>query len=119
MPRTAAVEQTEFHFWVDTLCVPVNDAARRKKTIETVHTVYQAAGKVLVLDSELFMSSVERPYEEVLTRVARSNWICRLQPLQEGLMTNNLLSQFAERAVCIRRHSPLVTTRQLDTRESP
>jgi Heterokaryon incompatibility protein (HET) len=65
LPLTAVIEQTEFHFWMDTLCVPVNDAARRKKTIKTMRTVYETAGKVLVLDSELFTSSVERPYEEV------------------------------------------------------
>lgn len=98
---------SDCRFWMDTLCVPVSDMLLRNKAIVGMRDVYTLASNVLVLDAELMKSSAERRFEEIFTRITCSTWIHRLWTLQEAILNNNLLFQFAERALYVGTSSSL------------
>ena len=106
-------------FWMDTLCIPVNNQELRNKGIEKMRNVYSSATNVLVMNTELMQSSCERSYTEIFTRITYSSWLRRLWTLQEALLNRNLLFQFSERAVYVDVLSKLYQARKRDTEENP
>src|SRR5271154_4129990 len=76
--------------------------------------VYKEAERVLVFDAELMASSAEATYEEINMRIKCSRWIRRLWTLQEDILTNRLIYQFATRAHMTTTGSLLWVARQQD-----
>jgi len=62
---------------------------------------YESARKVLVLDSELEVASIDTSPEELLMRISCCGWMRRLWTLQEGALAKELFFQFKERAAMI------------------
>lgn len=101
-------------FWMDTLCVPIKNPKLREKAIVKMRDVYECASTVLVLDAELMQHSAERDYREIFTRISCSSWARRLWTLQEGILSENLLFQFSDRAVYVGSGSKLHADRLHD-----
>ncbi|KAJ0422945.1 hypothetical protein BJY00DRAFT_62434 [Aspergillus carlsbadensis] len=83
----------EIPFWMDTLCVPL-EPAYRKKAIRAMSEVYMRAAKVLVLDASLQMVDVRAPIHECMMRVVTAPWATRLWTFQEGVLAEQLHFQF-------------------------
>ncbi|KAL7958580.1 hypothetical protein V8C34DRAFT_314039 [Trichoderma compactum] len=64
-----------------------------------MRSIYTEACVVLVLESELLMSTVNCANEERLMRITCSSWLRRLWTYQEGVLAQKLFFQFNERAV--------------------
>lgn len=75
-------------FWLDTLCVPLNEVYR-KKAIASMQDIYKNADKVLILDSSLLQTPTIASPEEILLRVVASTWANRLWTLQEIMLARN------------------------------
>ncbi|KAL4747053.1 hypothetical protein BDW72DRAFT_209892 [Aspergillus terricola var. indicus] len=86
-------------FWMDTLCIPVEDRVRKDKAITTMRRVYSEAKAVLVLDDWLQEVRFDAPPLDLITRIYQSNWIKRLWTHQEGFLPKALWLQFQDRAV--------------------
>jgi hypothetical protein len=67
-------------FWMDTLCVPVQDQFKpyRKKSIANMRYIYQNAVAVLVLDPWLQQIPSTSTTPELLVRLCQSAWLRRL-----------------------------------------
>ncbi|CAI6301984.1 unnamed protein product [Periconia digitata] len=78
--------ETETHFWMDTLCIPVRpeDADLRQKSINSMASIYAGARTTLVLDYELMQTSPDTP--DCLARIICSVWMRRSWTLQEALL---------------------------------
>ena len=72
-------------FSIDTLCVPSKGEFRRV-VMSRMRKTYGNAWKVLVLDSELEVASMDTIPEECLMRITCSGWMRRLWTLQEGAL---------------------------------
>ena len=85
-------------FWIDTLCVPLEQSLRNL-AIKQTKSVYQEADKVLVLDSALRLVSLPSSPVESLLRIACSSWMQRLWTFQEGILAFQLVFQFLDVSV--------------------
>lgn len=88
-------------FWLDTLCVPLEEEYKRR-AIGNMFNVYQQAEYVLVLDSAILSNQVETtdPFQ-LLISVRTSNWVRRLWTFQEGAIARSLQFQFADIALTL------------------
>ncbi|KAH9892485.1 hypothetical protein C8Q73DRAFT_782020 [Cubamyces lactineus] len=78
-------------FWMDTLCVPVDEEAKafRKKAIQLLGKTYHEATAVLVLDRELeIVNAASAPFLEIGLRILCSGWVKRLWTLQEATLAS-------------------------------
>jgi hypothetical protein len=93
--------------WMDTICVPTTSDAGRAAAILAMRKTYEEAEAVLVLDMDMLSIKAPSHHEEILVRIARSNWMTRLWTLQEAALAPRLFFQFADRAVDFRelRHA--------------
>lgn len=82
-------------FWIDTLCVP-EDPAARKVAIRNIAEVYKRAYTVLVIASELMDTSSKTDTLEPAVRILTGRWAQRLWTLQEGILTRNLHFKFRD-----------------------
>ncbi|QGA20737.1 hypothetical protein EYB26_008445 [Talaromyces marneffei] len=73
-------------FWLDTICVPVDDKQLKKKAIANMRHVYSRAKAVLVLDDWLEQISSTSPILKIVSRLYQSSWIKRLWTHQEGFL---------------------------------
>jgi hypothetical protein len=120
LPVTRQLDNvSDCRFWMDTLCVPVSNMLLRNKAIVSMRDVYKLASNVLVLDAGLMKSSAERRFEEIFTRITCSTWVRRLWTLQEAILNNNLLFQFAERALYAGTSSSLYRAQSLEVSRNP
>ncbi|KIX91925.1 uncharacterized protein Z520_12361 [Fonsecaea multimorphosa CBS 102226] len=87
------------YFWIDTLCIPVNNLEIRKKAILDMRNVFEAASAVLVKDVELNAQSRYCPLEELMARVCVSPWCERLWTLQEGALNDRVFVQMSHNEV--------------------
>lgn len=72
--------QRKFHFWLDTVCIPVgsDNQAAKKISIARMSQIYSEATKVLVLDVDLQrVTSNNMDAEEILSLIACSSWMYR------------------------------------------
>jgi hypothetical protein len=85
-------------FWMDTLCVPVQDENRsyRVKAIRNMKTIYENAHRVIVLDSWIEQTIHHAHLSEIAARLFLSNWQHRLWTLQEGVLAQNLFFKFKD-----------------------
>ncbi|KAL3478323.1 hypothetical protein BJX99DRAFT_245633 [Aspergillus californicus] len=95
-------ESNGIGFWMDTLCIPVDDEDRKDKAIKNMRLVYSHAKAVLVLDEWLESMRSDAPPLEIITRIYGSNWLKRLWTHQEGFLPPALWFQFADRSVEVR-----------------
>lgn len=88
--------------WIDSLLVPVNKGHEKRLALSRLCDYYQAATKVLVLDSDLLQVSQACTKEELMTRVFLSTWMRRLWTLEEGILSReNLEFQLHDGAVSL------------------
>ena len=91
-------------FWFDTLCIPVKEehADLKNQSIDIMNSIYAGAKRVLILDAEL-MATDSINTEQSLARVVCSVWMCRSWTLQEGILANKCVFQFANKMHTARR----------------
>lgn len=86
-------------FWMDTLCVPL-DELTRKKAIISMKRVYKEASKILVLEATIQQGNVsECTSLELMFRIATSTWLTRLWTYQEAALNRHLHYQFDDKAL--------------------
>ena len=78
--------------WIDSLLVPVEKGHEKRLALTQLCEYYQAAEKVLVLDSDLLQASQACTKEEQITRIFFSTWMRRLWTLEEGILSREKLS---------------------------
>jgi hypothetical protein len=84
-------------FWIDSICVPVDDKPARAKAIEKMFDIYTGAFATIVLAAELTdFETGHTGYVEPAMRIAMSKWMRRLWCFQEGVMSRNLYFLFAD-----------------------
>lgn len=93
-----AKEWDRVHFWIDTLCVPL-DEPYQSQAVELIKTTFVQATEVLVLDARLNNLSSEVDYTENMMRVTCGSWMRRLWTFLEGVLAKKLSFRFADRAV--------------------
>lgn len=91
-------------FWMDTLCVPVEDQLRayRKKSIANMRHIYKNAVAVLVLDPWLQKIPSTAPTTEILARLCQSAWLRRLWTHQEGFLAKEVYYRFRDKSVSMK-----------------
>lgn len=95
-----SLPDTPARFWIDTLCVPLEPHAMRKKAITLLRDTYKRANMVLVLDSFLMsLDSADMDAIEIVARISCCGWAERLWTFQEGRLGRRILFQFRDRAV--------------------
>ena len=86
--------------WIDSLLVPVEKGHEKRLALTQLCEYYQAAEKVLVLDSDLLRASQACTREEQITRIFFSTWMRRLWTLEEGILSREkLVFQFRDGTV--------------------
>lgn len=86
-------------FWIDTLCVPIDDQYR-KQAIANMASIYSGADKVLVLDETLMQTTIhDVELQEPLLQILCSSWSRRLWTFQEGVLSKSLHFQFRNRTL--------------------
>ena len=99
-------------FWIDTLCIPLEKAARMKEIGRMEH-VYKSCSKVLVLDADLQrVSSEDMTWVEKSARIICSSWSRRLWTLQEGGVQSRVEYRLADN--CCRGFDIQLSNRTLD-----
>ncbi len=89
--------------WIDSLLVPVNKGHEKRLALSRLSEYYQAATKVLVLDSDLLQASQACTKEELMTRIFLSSWMRRLWTLEEGILSREILEfQLQDATVSLR-----------------
>jgi hypothetical protein len=83
-------------FWIDTLTIPVNKPAQRKKAIKTMHRAYINADFVVVVDSSLGRTGAGGSYTETAMKILASPWMGRLWTLQEAYLSRKLVFRFKD-----------------------
>ena len=97
-------------FWIDTLCVPVNDDIARRVAINRMASVYHDAEAVLVVDSSLLAQAQPRRPQETWLAIAQSIWQHRLWTYQESCLATTLKFMFQD---------GLFTARAIDWTQGP
>jgi hypothetical protein len=89
-------------FWMDTLCIPVDDefVELRTEAINKMAAYYAQATGTLILDSELQRLRIAvTESEEVLARIAHCAWAGRCWTMQEGAISPICYFQCADGAL--------------------
>ncbi|PSN70506.1 hypothetical protein BS50DRAFT_619323 [Corynespora cassiicola Philippines] len=107
------IKQTPW-FWMDTLCVPVEERFSNLRTshINDMASIYAGSSQVLVLDAELLNISIAGSLSkgqvsnhsiatEVLSRIAFCTWARRSWTFQEGALGPETVFQLEDVAVDI------------------
>ncbi|KAI9769792.1 MAG: hypothetical protein M1840_003786 [Geoglossum simile] len=87
-------------FWIDTLCIPVANHLKeyRALSIRRMKDIYEYASAALVIESQMNSIPWGDAYDTSLG-IYFSNWNRRLWTFQEGMLTQKLMLQFADRAI--------------------
>lgn len=85
-------------FWMDTLCVPLQEPLRNTAIIRMAE-VYRSATRVLVLAKDLLSFNLPFTPTEALCRIFCSQWASRLWTMQEAALARELVFQFADDVV--------------------
>lgn len=89
---TTARELGTVAFWLDTLCIPVQDEYKklRQFSIKNMHKIYSKAAGVVVVDPDIQNLSEESKPVQVLTRVLCSRWRSRMWTYEEASLVSQL-----------------------------
>ncbi|RVX75976.1 hypothetical protein B0A52_00333 [Exophiala mesophila] len=91
------------HFWIDTLAVPVRDTPemkeRRMRCIRQMASIYKGAVGTLVLSANLRKIPSNAPEHERGLALYLTNWVRRLWTFQEGMLSEKILLQFADKVI--------------------
>ncbi|OQV07874.1 hypothetical protein CLAIMM_12233 [Cladophialophora immunda] len=82
-------------FWMDTLCVPLQEPLRNTAIIRMAE-VYRSATQVLVLAKDMLSINLPSTPTEALCRIFCSQWASRLWTMQEAALAKELVFQFAD-----------------------
>ena len=95
-----ANKDSQFFFWIDTLCVPARESVAKSTAIAMMEEIYRKASIVLVIDANLkaLGSVITSPFQVAIS-IASSKWWTRLWTLQEGLFAKSLYFQFSDNAL--------------------
>ena len=85
--------ETPVPFWIDTICVPIQQPARNE-AILNMRKVYRWANKVLVLDQVLSQVSRESDPVDLFMRIRASAWVRRLWTSREAQLAQSRYYQF-------------------------
>ncbi|OAP60414.1 hypothetical protein AYL99_05416 [Fonsecaea erecta] len=85
-------------FWMDTLCVPLQEPLRNTAIIRMAE-VYRSATHVLVLAKDMLGVNLPSTPTEALCRIFCSQWASRLWTMQEAALAKELVFQFADNVV--------------------
>ncbi|KIW89450.1 uncharacterized protein Z519_09606 [Cladophialophora bantiana CBS 173.52] len=85
-------------FWIDTLCVPVEEPLRHLAILRMAK-VYSSASQVLVLSEELLSHNLPSSPDQVLFSIFCCKWMLRLWTMQEATLAEDLRFQFADTIV--------------------
>ena len=91
----AATPEGNSLFWIDTLCVPIEEPLRNTAVLRMAE-VYSLASHVLVLSDDLLSTKLPPTIDEVLVRIFCSKWNTRLWLMQEAALARELLFQFSD-----------------------
>ena len=95
--RVSEIRGRRVAFWIDSICVPVDNEMARRKAIGSMFSVYAEAYATIVLSADLMdVEAGENHYLEPAMRIATSKWMRRLWTFQEGVMSRNLYFLFAD-----------------------
>lgn len=83
-------------FWIDTICVPLDDSEARKLAIGRMRDIYHDARHVLVIGNTMQMQSSKVPRVEIFMAITMSSWAKRLWTLQEGRLAQKLKFLFRD-----------------------
>ena len=88
------------YYWLDTLCIPVDDEAVRKKAIDDMARIYASAHSVYVLDPIMQHIDVGGlTYEEQAVLIAASPWMARSWTFQEAALAVRINFQFRDTVI--------------------
>ncbi|KAL8665149.1 MAG: hypothetical protein Q9168_007765 [Polycauliona sp. 1 TL-2023] len=88
-------------FWIDSLCVPLQDPPRGL-AINSMRRTYKEADKVLVLDSAITRRlSDSMSALEMVARLRTSSWVRRLWTFHEAYLARALHYQFKDTAITL------------------
>jgi hypothetical protein len=90
-------------FWMDTLCIPVDDDDLRKECISKMRFTYSRASAALVLDSWMQTVSHTSFILETALHITLSNHNRRLWTLQEILLPDVVYYQLSDKCLEIRQ----------------
>ena len=94
--------ETTVHFWMDTLCVPVDQdfKAARHKAIRSMAMIYSRAASVLVIDAQLQSIAVhDLDPRQIIAYLLCSPWMTRCWTLQEASLSNKWLIDFQDKTI--------------------
>ncbi len=83
-------DYTKGTFWIDTLCVPLEESAR-KQALSLIRKTFQEAACTVVLDYEMERLPNAIPDVEALWRLAISDWARRLWTFEEAVVSKERL----------------------------
>ncbi|EON66393.1 hypothetical protein W97_05490 [Coniosporium apollinis CBS 100218] len=110
-------------FWIDTLCIPINQAALKTKAINQMGLIYSAASSVFVLDAELQQIRVSETADHshmlaLQAHILTSAWMGRSWTLQEGALAKACSFAFADGIQHMRSSLPDLERYSLATKKS-
>lgn len=83
--------------WMDTLCIPPNDASLRAQCVDAMASIYAGSSRTFVLDKELMAipTGTNQNLDElhVLEKIICSVWMSRSWTLQEAILPEDCLFQ--------------------------
>ena len=91
------IPRSTVYYWLDTLCIPVNDEAVRKNAIDDMARIYASAHSVYVLDPIMqHMDVGSLTYKEQAALIAASPWMARSWTFQEAALAVRINFQFRD-----------------------
>ena len=77
-------------FWIDTMCIPVNDEELRRSAIKRMTPTFAGAWRSLLLDSGLLNTSREEGLTDIRATLIRSAWEGRIWTMHESYLAQYL-----------------------------
>ena len=88
-------------FWIDTMCIPLNDEELRRNAIKRMIPTYVGAWRGLLLDSRLLNTPSNIMEREVRATLIRSAWMGRIWTMQESYLVQHLSVRLSDRVIRI------------------
>ena len=95
------------YVWIDTCCIPAEEAARRQE-IRLMSDIYANSAITLIYDIDMLRLG-EISMDEVLLRLTVSDWNSRVWTLQEGILGSNVAIVLEKAVIPVRLLSRILT----------